>query len=42
MLPHAGFSLLAVSLLSFFCNYAMARTIIVHTGQSIRAALARG
>jgi len=41
MLPHTRSSLLAASLLSFLCSHAIARTIIVHPGDSIRAALAR-
>src|SRR5690242_16584598 len=40
MSPHVRVTLLAVSLLSVFCNPATARTIIVHPGDSIRAALA--
>jgi parallel beta-helix repeat protein len=40
MLPRVRFDLLCVLMLSLFCNLATARTIIVHPGASIRAALA--
>ncbi len=40
MLPHGRSGMLALSLLSFFFDHAIARTILVHPGDSIRAALA--
>jgi len=40
MVPRVRFTLLLVSLLSFLCHPALARTIVVHPGDSIRAALA--
>ncbi|HEY6922949.1 MAG TPA: parallel beta-helix domain-containing protein [Steroidobacteraceae bacterium] len=40
MLPRVRYTPFAVSLLCFLCNLAVARTIVVHPGDSIRVALA--
>jgi len=40
MVPRARFILLLVSLLYLFCPPALSRTLLVHPGESIRAALA--